>query len=82
MGGLVAGVLASIPVIPSLKNNRGMGQCGLFASAMVTLILAGSLAFGLYALFEDVPLREWCSFCSLINCVDFGQDWCDHLEVH
>lgn len=81
VGGLVTGILTSIVVVPSMKLGARAGPCRLLIASMVILVLIASLALGVYALFEDVPLREWCAFCSMINCVDFGQDWCDHLDA-
>jgi hypothetical protein len=66
-------------VVPSLDQAKA-GPFRIFVASVSLLALAVGLGLGVYALFEDVPLREWCSFCSLVNCVDFGQDWCDHLD--
>ncbi|ELR15060.1 peptidase, S54 family protein [Acanthamoeba castellanii str. Neff] len=76
VGGLVTGLVASLIVVPSLKHGAKAGPFRLLVASVALLVLAAGLGLGVYALFEDVPLREWCSFCSLINCVDFGQDWC------
>ncbi len=47
--------------------------------ALVLLAAVGvAIAGGIYAIYREVPMNDWCKFCSKIDCVDFaGENWCD-----
>jgi len=91
IGGLAIGILLGIILIPDFYSPDYIGDFGVGCTIrqfthsfvkMIALILVVILyCMTFWAIYNEVPLNDWCTFCNDINCVELpGYNWCNQYS--